>query len=102
LIESGKGIKTMNAPVSADTPALGAKALAELAEQLTQLLRLRTFPIGMKLFENLDEMAAIPGLRRPTKGKHFPPVSWSPRRASPASRSASPRKTCRRFRRVPA
>ena len=61
----------MNAPALTDAPALGAKALAELAEQLNQLLHLRSFPIGMKLFEDLDEMAAIPSLRRPTKGKTF-------------------------------
>lgn len=60
-----------DAPTLADAPSLGAKALAELAEQLNQLLRLRTFPIGMKLFEDLEKMAAIPGLRRPTKGKTF-------------------------------
>ncbi len=48
-----------------------AKTVAELGEQLTQLLRLRTFPIGMKLFENLDEMNAVPGLRRPTPGKTY-------------------------------
>jgi uncharacterized protein (DUF169 family) len=50
---------------------LDAKAIAELAEQLTALLRLRTFPIGMKLFEDLDAMAKVPGLRRPTAGKKF-------------------------------
>jgi len=49
----------------------GAKALAELAEQLSQLLRLRTLPIGMKLFADLDEMGKIPGLRRPSEGKKF-------------------------------
>ena len=63
----------MNAPVEAG-PAAGppdAKALAQLAEQLTQLLRLRTFPIGMKLFESIEAMEAVPGLRRPPKGKTF-------------------------------
>ena len=54
-----------------DAPQLDAKAIAELAEQLNQLLKLRTFPIGMKLFEDLDEMARVPGLRRPPKGKTF-------------------------------
>jgi uncharacterized protein (DUF169 family) len=47
------------------------KTTAELAGQLEQLLRLRTLPIGMKLFESADEMAAVPGLRRPAKGKTF-------------------------------
>lgn len=57
-----------------DAPAaapLSGKAIAELAAQLTELLRLRTLPIGMKLFEELDAMAAVPGLRRPPAGKRF-------------------------------
>ena len=43
----------MNARVEAEAAPLppDAKALAQMAEQLTQSLRLRTFPIGMKLFE---------------------------------------------------
>src|SRR3712207_1129711 len=63
----------MNAPVEAapPPPSPDAKALAQMAEQLTQLLRLRTLPIGMKLFESVEEMAAVPGLRRPPKGKTF-------------------------------
>jgi len=60
----------MNVPVEAGPP-VDAKALAELAERLTQLLRLRTLPIGMKLFESVEVMAAVPGLRRPAKGKTF-------------------------------
>jgi len=50
---------------------LDGKTIAELAEQLSTLLRLRTFPIGMKLFADLDEMAQVPGLRRPAKGKIY-------------------------------
>ncbi len=38
-----------------DTTTLDGKAIADLAEQLNQLLRLRTFPIGMKLFEDIAE-----------------------------------------------
>src|SRR5258708_5776375 len=49
----------------------GARELADLAEQLTQVLRVRTFPIGMKLLEDLDAMVAVPGVRRPTAGKKF-------------------------------
>ncbi len=60
-----------DAPSIAEAPPLNGKAIAELAEQLNQLLRLRTFAIGMKLFEDLDEMADVPGLRRPPKGKTF-------------------------------
>jgi uncharacterized protein (DUF169 family) len=61
----------MNDAPATDAPALGAKAIAELAEQLNALLRLRTNPIGMKLFESLDEFNAVPGLRRPAEGKTF-------------------------------
>lgn len=53
------------------TPALDGKALAGLAEQLAALLRLRTRPIGMKLFRDAAEMARIPGLRRPAGGKRL-------------------------------
>jgi hypothetical protein len=62
-----------------DGPSLDGKAIADLAEQLNQLLRLRTFPIGMKLFE----------------------ASWSPSLAWPASPWASRRRTCRRFQAAP-
>jgi uncharacterized protein (DUF169 family) len=34
-------------------------------EQLNQLLRLKTTPVGMKLFERVEDMLAVPGLRRP-------------------------------------
>src|SRR5277367_5958297 len=62
----------MNDVVSTtDAAPLDGKAIAELAEQLNQLLRLRTFPIGMKLFEDLDEMARVPGLRRPPEGRTY-------------------------------
>ena len=36
---------------------------------LNQYLRLRSIPIGMKLFESVAEMEAIPKIRRP-KAKH--------------------------------
>jgi len=36
-----------------------------------QSLRIRTIPIGMKLFEDADEMMAIPGVRTPTADFHF-------------------------------
>ncbi len=39
--------------------------LADLAERLEHTLKLRTPPIGMKLFESADALAAIPKLRRP-------------------------------------
>ncbi|MDP6376365.1 MAG: DUF169 domain-containing protein [Pseudomonadales bacterium] len=38
----------------------------ELLETLNRLLRLRTTPIGMKLFATREEMEAIPRIRRPS------------------------------------
>jgi len=58
-------------PTAGSAPALDAAAIAALGGQLADLLRLRTLPIGMKLFEDLDAMARVPGLRRPPKGKTF-------------------------------
>src|SRR5436305_7273612 len=37
----------------------------KLAADLESLLKLRAIPFGMKLFENRDEMEAIPRIRRP-------------------------------------
>lgn len=48
-----------------------AADLRSLAGELTDLLRLRTLPIGMKLFADVAEMEKIPGLRRPKPGAHF-------------------------------
>jgi uncharacterized protein (DUF169 family) len=39
----------------------------EVSDKLQNLLRLRTLPIGMKLFETVAEMEAIPKIRRPKK-----------------------------------
>ena len=36
-----------------------------LVDELNRLLRLRTTPIGMKLFERIEDMQAIPKIRRP-------------------------------------
>jgi len=55
----------------ADAPPLDAATLAGLAGELNDLLRLRTLAIGMKLFESVEAMAAVPGLRRPPVGKTF-------------------------------
>ena len=59
-----------DAPEAAARP-LDARALTDLAGQLVELLKLRTLPIGMKLFESADEFAKVPGLRRPPAGKTF-------------------------------
>jgi len=39
----------------------------KLVDELNRLLRLKTTPIGMKLFERVEDMLAIPKLRRPTE-----------------------------------
>ena len=36
-----------------------------LVDELNRLLRLKTTPIGMKLFERVEDMQAIPKIRRP-------------------------------------
>src|SRR5271156_5493805 len=36
-----------------------------IVDDLNKLLRLRTTPIGMKLFRTVEEMEAIPKIRRP-------------------------------------
>src|SRR5260370_29103916 len=40
--------------------------LAAMVADLNNLLRLKTTVIGMKMFASVDEMAAIPKIRRPT------------------------------------
>ena len=45
--------------------------LAEATQTLSEQLRLRTLPIGMKLFEDAAEMDKIKGLRHPTEGYKF-------------------------------
>jgi len=50
---------------------VSASELKDLAARLEQLLRLRTLPIGMKLFETREAFEAVPGLRRPKAGKEF-------------------------------
>ncbi len=44
--------------------------LAKTAADLERLLRLRAIPFGMKLFSSVDEMAAIPRIRRPKASVH--------------------------------
>ena len=52
-------------------PAPDAAALKQAAESLTELLRLRTLPFAMKLFEDAAEMETVPGLRKPGQGISF-------------------------------
>jgi len=49
--------------------AAGAAELRMLAVKLQDLLKIRTLPIGMKQYESLEEMEAVPGLRRPKPGR---------------------------------
>ena len=39
--------------------------LKEIVASLNNLLKLRTIPIGMKMFESIEEMESIPKIRRP-------------------------------------
>lgn len=48
-----------------------AAELKRVSERLTELLRLRTLPIGMKLFESEAEMEKVEGLRTPREGRRF-------------------------------
>jgi len=61
------------APTAAAPPAImpDAAELKDLAERLERLLRVRTLPIGMRLFETEAEMAAVPGVRRPRPGRSY-------------------------------
>ena len=40
--------------------------LNEVVDSLNKLLKLRTIPIGMKMFESIEEMESIPKIRRPS------------------------------------
>ena len=50
-----------------DTPTLD---LATLVDDLFRLLRLKTTPIAMQLFERVDDMLAVPKIRRPKGTVH--------------------------------
>ena len=54
-----------NAPSSssADTPPFDGPALVDA---LMRLLRLKTTPIAMKMFERVEDMEAVPRIRRPS------------------------------------
>jgi uncharacterized protein (DUF169 family) len=44
--------------------------LSDIAAELERVLKLRAIPIGMKLFESVEAMAAIPKIRRPKSTLH--------------------------------
>lgn len=48
-----------------------AAELKSMAEDLVALLKIRTLPIGLKLFEDAEEMAKVPGLRTRKDGRRF-------------------------------
>ena len=47
--------------------------LAGMVADLNSLLRLKTTVIGMKMFATVEEMTAIPKIRRPIGGSHHRP-----------------------------
>ncbi len=49
----------------------GPEELASLGGELVELLRIRTLPIGMKLFEDTEQMLALPGIRKPPAGRVY-------------------------------
>jgi len=52
-------------------PDTSAENLSALSEKLISSLRIRTIPLAMKLYSDVDEMMAVPGVRTPTKEFHF-------------------------------
>jgi uncharacterized protein (DUF169 family) len=58
-------------PKAAPEYDTSAANLSALAEKLNQLLRIRSLPVGVKLFKDADKMMQIPGIRTPTKDHHF-------------------------------
>lgn len=63
----------MNAEIKeqSNATAVSPDRLQELAARVTELLRLRTLPIGMQLYKSEQEMLAVPGVRRPRQGRRF-------------------------------
>jgi uncharacterized protein (DUF169 family) len=52
------------------SPPTSSLDLPAIAETLERLLRLRSIPFGMKLFESVDAMEAVPKIRRPKDSVH--------------------------------
>ncbi|MCP5371583.1 MAG: DUF169 domain-containing protein [Hyphomicrobiales bacterium] len=61
----------VDAAASDSTYDTSAGNLKALSEQLVSMLRIRTIPLGLKLFTDADEMLAIKGVRTPTADFHF-------------------------------
>ena len=64
--------------------------LAEATAKLIELLRIRTQPIGMRLFEDPADMDKIQGVRKPTDGMKFTMCQMVTQSRCTALRSASP------------
>ncbi len=52
-------------------PVITGEEIKQAAAELSDLLKLRTLPFGMKLFEDAEDMRKVPGLRTPTDGIPF-------------------------------
>lgn len=50
---------------------ISATDLKALGADLSDLLRLRSLPVGLRLYDDLAEMDTVPRLRRPTPGRRF-------------------------------
>ena len=62
LMAQDKSLESSPAAKSTETTSYDWKAIID---DLNALLRLRTTPIGMKMFATVEEMEAIPKIRRP-------------------------------------
>lgn len=54
-----------------DSSAYPAQRLAEMGAALGELLRLRTLPVAMKLYQDTAALDGVPRLRRPKTGRHY-------------------------------
>ena len=61
--EYGLGGKKMKEIIASESSSFD---LNEIVTSLNKLLKLRTIPIGMKMFITVEEMESIPKIRRPT------------------------------------
>jgi uncharacterized protein (DUF169 family) len=64
VLSATEDVEARKAP-GGDAMSITAQELAGLAAELERLLKLRSIPFGMKLFETVEEMEAIPKIRRP-------------------------------------
>jgi hypothetical protein len=60
---AGTGNKERRTTPETTSSTAGHIGWKDVSDKLQNLLRLRTLPTGMKLFETVDEMEAIPKIR---------------------------------------